>query len=165
MQVAKSRFVPRSEMVRVEYSAVTQADPALAWRVFTDWQRWRRFSDFYGGIRWLSGVPWQVGSRLQIELVRPARTTVDHVITVCTPPHCVAWIDHALGNTMEQWVVFESLASGGTRVRTWAEVVGPTAELEGKPVGDLVRAFIELWYTRFCSDCDNVHEQECAVTR
>ena len=163
MEISKSRFVQRSEMVRVEYAAVTRADPAIAWKVFTDWGRWPRFSDVYGEIRWLSGTPWKVGSRLRIELVRPVTATVDHVITVCSPPECVAWIDHALGDTMEQWVVFEALTGGGTRVRTWAEVAGPTTEVDGHPVAELLRDFIESWYSRFCEDCDCVHEQECAV--
>src|SRR5215472_3678693 len=162
MHTGKSLFVRRSEMVRLEYAAVTQADPALAWKVFSDWRRWSRFSDFYGNIRWLSGEPWMVGSRLQIELVRPVRTTVDHVITVCSPPDCVAWIDHFKGYTMEQWVVFEALAEGGTRVRTWADLVGPNSA-EGVPVRDTIKHFIELWYSRFCSECDGVHEAECAV--
>ena len=162
MHTSKSRFVRRSEMVRLEYTAVTQADPALAWKVFSDWRRWSRFSDFYGNIRWLSGEPWMVGSRLQIELVRPVRTTVDHVITVCSPRDCVAWIDHFKGYTMEQWVVFEALGEGGTRVRTWAELVGPTSA-EGVPVRDTVKNFIELWYSRFCTECDGVHEAECAT--
>lgn len=163
MHYGKTHFVHPSEMVRVEYAAVTEADPALAWKIFSDVSRWPRFSDFYGNIRWLSGRPWTVGSRLQIELVRPVKTTVDHVITVCTPPHCVAWIDHALGDTMEQWVAFEPLSTGGTRVRTWAEVVGPTSEVAGQPVAQVLKAFIELWYSRFCSECDGVHEEECAV--
>jgi hypothetical protein len=163
MHTEKSRFVSRSEMVRLEYAVVTQAEPALAWKIFSDWRRWSRFSDFYGNIRWLAGQPWMVGSRLQIELVRPVRTTVDHVITVCSPPDRVAWIDHFRGYTMEQWVVFEPLADGGTRVRTWAEIVGPTLKNEGVAVGDVIKDFIELWYSRFCSECDGVHEAECAV--
>ena len=160
MHIGKSLFVRRSEMVRLEYAAATQADPALAWKIFSDWHRWSRFSDFYGNIQWLSGEPWMVGSRLQIELVRPVRTKVDHVITLCSPPDCVAWIDHAMGNTMEQWVLFEPLSGGGTRVRTWAEVVGPTTEIEGVPVREVIANFIELWYSRFCNECDGVHEAE-----
>lgn len=156
-------FLHHSQILRVEYAAITRADRALAWRLFSDWRRWRRYSDFYGGIRWLAGDPWCVGSRLQIELIEPVRTTVDHVITYCAPPDCVAWIDHALGNTMEQWVVFESLGDGSTRIRTWAEMVGPTAEIEGRPVGEIINGFIELWYSRFCADCDNVHDEQCAV--
>jgi len=161
MHNSKSRFVHRADMVRVEYSAKTRADRALAWKLFSDFSCWRRFSDHYGDIRWLSGRPWTPGSRLQISLVRPVRTTVDHVITLCSPPDYVAWIDHALGNTMEQWVVFQPQSEGGTRVHTWAEVVGPTTKVGGRPVRELVKSFIELWYSRFCRECDRLHHKQC----
>src|SRR5262245_19837128 len=148
MQVSKVSFVHRSEMVRVEYSAETRAGRALTWKIFSDWRRWPRFSDFYGDIRWLSGTPWTVGRRLRIELVRPVRTTVDHVITVCSPGECVAWIDHALGNTMEQWVVFEPREDGGTTVHTWADVAGWSMTIAGRPLRCVLKSFIELWYSR-----------------
>ena len=161
MQGSKSRFVQRAKTVWVEYAAVTRADRTLAWKLFSDFRRWRRFSDHYGDIRWLSGEPWTVGSRLQISLVRPVRTCVDHVITMCSPPEYVAWIDHALGNTMEQWVVFQPRFEGGTRVHTWAEVVGPTTQISGRPIRELLKSFIELWYSRFCRECDRVYAKEC----
>lgn len=162
MQAVKSDFVHSSEMVRVEYSAETRADCVLAWRVFSDWRRWQRFSDYYGEIRWLNGKPWAVGSRLRIELVRPVRATVDHVITICSPGECVAWIDHALGNTMEQWVVFEPREEGGTCVQTWAEVAGSASTIAGLPVRNVLKSFIELWYSRFCRECDARYERERA---
>src|SRR5262249_50253887 len=137
MQAAKSHFGHRAGMVRVEYSAETRADRALTWRVFSDWRRWRRFSDFYGDIRWLNGEPWTVGSRLRIELVRPVRTTVDHVITACSPGECVAWIDHFCGNTMEQWVFFKPREEGGTCVQTWAEATGSATAITGRPLRSL----------------------------
>ena len=159
MQSSTSPLMHCANMVRVEYSAFTRADRALAWKLFSDFRRWRRFSDHYGEIRWLSGRPWTAGSRLQISLVRPVRTTVDHVITLCSPPDYVAWIDHALGNTMEQWVVFQPELEGGTRVHTWAEVVGPTTRVGGRPVREVVKSFIELWYSRFCRECDRLQRK------
>lgn len=165
MDVSKAHFIPRSAMVRVEYAAFTHADPVLAWQIFSDYRQWRKFSDFYGDIRWIAGEPWAVGSRLRIDLVRPVKTTVDHVITVCRPCECVAWIDHALGDTMEQWVVFEPHPDGGTRVHTWAELAGPTSEVAGRPVRELLKEFIELWYERFCRECDGACQPEsCAVS-
>src|SRR5437899_9626326 len=118
MVSSKSQFVHASEIVRVEYSAWTRADRETVWKIFSDWRRWQRFSDCYGEVDWLSGTPWMVGSRLRIEMVRPMRMRVDHVITVCSPGECVAWIDHFMGNTMEQWVVFERRPEGGTTVKT-----------------------------------------------
>jgi hypothetical protein len=165
MQPGKSDFVRRSEMVRVEFSAATRAGRALAWQVFSDWRRWQRFSDFYGDIRWLTGRPWSVGSRLRIELVRPVKTTVDHVITVCSPGECVAWIDHALGNTMEQWVILEPREDGGTSVQTWAEVAGWASTIAGVPIRCILKSFIELWYSRFCRECDALHNKSASQGR
>jgi hypothetical protein len=163
MHLSKNHFVPRSAMVRVEYTASTRADRNLAWKFFSDWRLWRKFSDVYGDICWIAGDPWSVGSRLRIEIVRPVKTTVDHVITVCRPGECVAWIDHFLGNTMEQWVVFEPHPEGGTVVQTWAELAGPTTEMGGLPIREVLKGFIGPWYERFCRECDRAYQAECSV--
>jgi hypothetical protein len=160
MQGYKSVFVPGAQLIRVEYSASTRAEPALTWKLFSDWRRWQRFSDIYGDIRWLSGAPWAAGSRMRIGLVRPQRTSVDHVIIACAPGERVGWIDHWFGNTMEQWVVFQPLPESGTRVHTWAEVVGPVTAEEKQRLRERLKSFIELWYSRFCRECDREHEKQ-----
>jgi hypothetical protein len=162
-KVSNAKSAGRPEIVRVEYTDVTRADRDLAWKVFSDFRHWRRFSDIYGDIRWLAGKPWKPGSRMRIELVRPVNTTVDHVITVSHPAECVAWIDHFMGNTMEQWVTFTSQPDGATCVHTWAELTGPTSHIDGKQFSELLRSFIELWYSRFCEECNRIHEREYAV--
>ena len=142
---------PKPEIVRIEYSRSTNADCALAWRIFADCARWHRFSDGYRSIEW-RGEPWEPGSRLRIELVRPVVATQDRVITLCTPPRCVAWINHVLGYTMEQWVLFDPDASGGTLVSTWIEITG--VDLEGRNVENLIAKFVSDWFTNFCAECD-----------
>jgi hypothetical protein len=97
---------------------------------------------------------WKPGSRLEIKLARPVPMVVDHVILACSPAEHVAWIDHALGTTMEQWVVFDALRAGGTRVRTWAEFTGIMPVLAGRPVKDCIRDFITGWYAKFADACD-----------
>jgi len=148
------------EMVRFDYSVTTSADRELAWKVFTNIFLWRRFSDMYGDIEWRSGAPWEIGSRLKIELIGPLQATVDHVITAFSRPKCIAWIDHALGNTMEQWVQFEPRESGGTTIRTWAELTGSTKMVAGNPVKDFLEKFMVGWYDRFCAECDLMSRQE-----
>jgi len=151
-------------MVRVEHSVATSADIDLTWKIFTNIFLWRRFADVYGAIEWSTGSPWQVGSRLKIEIIRPLKTTVDHVITICTPPKCIAWIDHAIGNTMEQWVQFEAKQGGGTLVRTWADLTGSTKVVAGSPVGEVLKSFVASWYDRFCEECDLAAQQELQLT-
>lgn len=146
-------------MEYLEYTAFTKASPALAWQVFSDYRLWPRFSDIYGAICWSKGKPWKPGSRLKIEIVRPQKATVDHVITICSPPRQVAWIDHVLGNTMEQWGTFEALPDGRTRVHTWADITssGPFPQIN---FSDFVREFIRQWYDSFCAACDQLAEEQ-----
>jgi hypothetical protein len=146
---------PKPEIVRVEYSISTKADCVLAWRIFSDCSRWPRFSDAYRSIEWL-GAPWAPGSRLHIEIMRPVVAKQDRVITICKPPRCVAWINHVLGYTMEQWVVFDPAAGGGTLISTWVEFTG--ADFDGRDVEKLIRKFAEEWFVNFCAECDRLVE-------
>ena len=122
--------------------------------MFSDWTLWPKFSDYYDQIRWTQGEPWQEGSRLSITIARPARITLDHVITMCEPGEKVAWIDHAIGVTLEQWVFFDRLPEGGTQVRTWAEFTGITAIIAGRRIKDVLLEFTRTWYSRYAAECD-----------
>lgn len=144
---------PKPAIVRVEYSRFTKADCGLAWRIFSDCKRWHRFSDCYRNIEW-RGAPWAPGSRLQIDIVKPVVARQDRVITICTPPRCVAWINHVLGYTMEQWVLFDPDAGGGTRVSTWLEITG--ADFDSCDVEKLVGGILEKWFVNFCKECDRM---------
>ena len=147
---------PKAEIARIEYSISTKADCNLAWRTFSDCSRWHRFSDAsYHSIEW-RGAPWVPGSRLQIEIVRPVAAKQDRVITLCTPPRLVAWINHVLGYTMEQWVQFDPEAGGGTRVSTWIEVTGACLNSDGNNVEKVIRQFVEGWFKKFCAACDQM---------
>ena len=146
-------------MQRFEYTVVTRASRELAWKLFSDWRRWHQFSDVYGTIQWEKGEPWEPGSRLKIGVVRPVETTIDHVITLCSPPEFVAWIDHAMGNTMEQWVTFEPTGDGRTRIHTWAEITGLTRVVGGREIRDVIGDFIQQWYDSFCAACDELAEE------
>jgi hypothetical protein len=151
-----------SRIERLEYFVTTNAWRELAWKIFSDWTLWPQFSDFYADIRWTKGEPWQEGSRLSITSARPIRVTLDHVITLCAPGEKVAWIDHAVGINMEQWVFFERLP-GGTQVRTWAEFTGPTAVIAGRRIKDVLLEFTRGWYNHYASYCDRAAENENSV--
>jgi hypothetical protein len=141
-------------MVRFQYSVTTKASPRLAWKIFSDWRRWNHFADVYGQVRWREGKPWEAGSRLEIELLKPVNAMVDHVITSCKPGERVGWIDHALGIAIGQWVTFEKRRHHETRVHTWGDIVHNGATLTGRKVEHLVTSFTETWYQNFQLMCD-----------
>lgn len=142
----------RTEILRIEHAVWTRAEPEIAWEMFTDWKNWHRISDRYQAIEW-SGTPWSRSSRLRVELLHPFRTAVDRVITVSEPGECLAWINHVMGYTMEQWLVFQSIADG-TRIATWLEFTGPEATIEGRSVRDIIQEYLSEWYESFRLECD-----------
>lgn len=143
-------------MSRFEYSVTTKASPALAWFVFSDWHRWNSFANVYGEIRWRDGNPWEPGSRLQIEILRPVNAVIEHVITTCVPGKKVGWIDHAIGVALAQWVTFEERPFEGTLVRTWGEVMHSGINIGGRTVDELLASFTRTWYESFRHACNHV---------
>jgi len=145
----------RTEIIRIEFAVHSRAECSLVWKLFSQCEHWNRYLNAYGEIRWL-GERWMQGSRLQIELTYPIAATQDRIITVCNPPRCVAWINHVLGYTMEQWVLFDPHAGGGTRISTWVEFTGAALMVDGHDIEAIVRRFVETWYTNFAAECDRM---------
>lgn len=146
----------KPEIVRIESIVLTRADCTLAWKIFSDWNLWPKFSDVYGNsIEW-HGPAWESGSRMIIDIIRPVSAKVDRVITVCTPPRCVAWINHVHGYTMEQWVVFDPHTRGGAKVTTWIELTGPALCGGQYDIKALMKLFIDEWFHNFSAECDRV---------
>jgi hypothetical protein len=144
----------KTEIVRIEYMVFTQANCVMAWKIFSDWKLWPSFSDIYGNSMEWRGTPWAPGSRLLIDIVQPIAAKVDRVITVCTPPRCVAWINHVHGYTMEQWVLLDPYTGGGTKITTWIELTGAELWVDGRDVRVLVKGLLEQWFRNFCAECD-----------
>jgi hypothetical protein len=145
----------RSEIARIEHAVFSKAPCDLVWKLFSDWERWPSFTDIYGSpIEW-KGSPWAPGSRMQFDIARPVRARMDRVITLCTPPRCIAWINHVSGYTMEQWVLFDPY-SGGTRITTWVEMTGAELCPEGHDVSAIVKGLLERFFANFGAECNRV---------
>lgn len=142
-------------IARIDFAVISRADCGLAWKIFSQCEEWNRFLSAYGKIQWF-GERWAPGSRLQIELTYPAPLVQDRVITICNPPRCVAWINHVMGFTMEQWVLFDPAPAGGTRISTWIEFTGEALHVDGHDVQAIVRGFVERWYTNFAAELDRM---------
>ena len=138
----------------VSYSVETKAGVELAWEVFADWSRWREYSDWIGEARWTLGTPWTQGSRMEIELVRPVHAHANRVLQVCVPGKRIAWIDHLLGTTFEEWIFFEPITNHRTRVHAWAEFTGILSVVAGQPLKRVVQEFFQTWYDNYATECD-----------
>lgn len=146
----------QSVMHPFKYSVKTKASRERAWELYTNHENWSSFANVYGEIKWVKGYPWQVGSALEIEVLRPVEMVIDHTIILCNPGRMIGWIDRALGITISQWVSFEEEPGGGTRVHTQGEIFSHGLKIAGKTVEQLVEVFTQTWYENFRAACDEV---------
>jgi len=151
-------------MYQFKYAVKTRLERARAWEIYTNPENWRSFASIYGEMKWTKGYPWQVGSTLEIEVVRPVEVVIDHTIILCNPGHMIGWIDRALGITISQWVGFEEELDGGTRVHTQGEIFSHGLKIAGKPVEKLVEVFTETWYENFRGSCDQIADEKPCET-
>ena len=145
-------------MIRFEYCVTTKASRKQIWEIFSNWRRWNEFANIYGELSWREGRPWEAGSRLEIEVLRPVKTIVNRVITSCQPARKVGWIDHSLGVMLAQRVSFEEHAGKGTRVHTWGDIVHSGVTIAGRTAEQLVASFTETWHENFRTACNQFAE-------
>ncbi len=144
-----------SDTVRISHTVFTRAQCDVVWKIFADCKLWPGFSELYGSsVRW-QGVPWSAGSRLRFDIVEPERARIDSVITLCTPPQCVAWINHVSGYTMQQCVLFEPYVGSGTKVTTWIEFSDPGLSSNIAKIRSVLKALLHTWFSNFTAECDH----------
>jgi hypothetical protein len=108
---------------RTDYSVVVPVSVELAFRAFSDLERLLH-REIYEEVSWIEGSSWQVGSR-----IRYVVTTISAVVTSYEPPRYVALLNHGMGVTAEQQVIFTGSLHGDTRVRMVMDFVGKSPDL------------------------------------
>jgi hypothetical protein len=150
---------------RIEFAVHASANPKTCWEVFTDWQNWNMFvPGTYKTIEWTKGEPWTIGSRVQMEIMRPVEFSTECVIIGSSPPSKIGWIHHEMENMVEQWVSFlPDGSAGGTDISVWMEINGRTLEVAGRNVIEVIREFKQDWYRRLARRCEELvlEQKDC----
>lgn len=118
---------------RVEYSVVVPVSIEVAFRAFQNLGRLLH-RGIYDSITWIEGEPWKVGSRVQYVVSKPVSANIAGVVTASEPPRLVTILNHALGITVEQQVVFAPAPGNSSLVRQAMEFVGRSPGLTDEDV-------------------------------
>lgn len=125
---------------RVEYSVTAPASPEELWRAFCDLSRLLG-RGIYSEAVWTEGIPWQVGSRVRYVVLQPVQATVAAVVSLSEPPFKVGLINHALGITAQQLVIFSRIKANTTRVIMTMDFVGDSTSPTPIDVGAALRFY------------------------
>jgi hypothetical protein len=140
-------------MRRIEHSVVIQCGPEKAFRLYTDYASWRH-QGIFGDLRWVSGQPWQEGSRMAVEVTQPFKFTVTEVVVRHTPNEHVGFISHSMGVTIEHNVYFSSAPPGGTEIRVEIDVAGPIAFIFGFAVEPTLESITKSQFAALKQRCE-----------
>ena len=110
------------------------------------------WSDFRR-VRWSSGEPWQVESRMRIELENAFGVVVDQVVTHFEPNRRIDF-SHFGGITMQSQVRFRALSDNLTELETESEFVGSFSRIAGFAVGPAIEFGMRKFYSDFQRECE-----------
>jgi len=103
---------------------------------------------------WTKGKPWEVGSRLRIDLKEPEPVTVDQVLTDLQPYRFVGFISHFGGVTMQSRVHFRALSDNTTEVYTELEFVGAFSRILRVPLASIIEKGARSVYEDLKRECE-----------
>lgn len=116
-------------------------------------------------VAWSKGKPWEVGSRLRIEIQDVVPVTVDQVLTDFKPGSLVCFISHFGGVTMQSRVQFRALSDRVTEVNTDLEFVGTFSRMAGVPLRANIERGARRVYEALKRECEQVTTTQRRSTR
>jgi uncharacterized membrane protein len=125
---------------------------AAVFAVYTQADTWR-WSSYIRSVRWVRGRPWEVESRLQIEIDGPVRT-VDQALMHFEPNRRVDFISHFGGITLQTGVTFQALSENETEIQVQLEFVGVFSRIAGFAVETAIERSTRLFFQDLKQACE-----------
>lgn len=150
-------------MARTEIRVTINRPLPVVFSVYTrsDAFRWADMRS----VAWTKGKPWQVGSRLRIEIQDVVAVTVDQVLTDFKPDSLVCFISHFGGVTMQSRVQFRALSDNLTEIHTDLEFVGTFSRIAGVPLRANIERGARRVYEALKRECEQVAGNHRRSTR
>jgi len=124
--------------------------------IYVDVDRWCN-RNLFGEIRWVRGKPWEEGSRLRIETLKPIRAHVDQVVQHFTPSESVSYLSHVFGITCETRVIFTRVTESQTAINVVMNLVGTPSRTLGFALAPAITKATMGFFEELRREC----EAEC----
>jgi hypothetical protein len=142
-------------MQSFEFQIVLNSPLDTVFSIYVDVDRWRN-RDLFGEIRWVQGKPWEEGSRLRIETLKPIRANVDQVVQHFAPKESVSYLSHVFGITCETRVIFTPLSPDQTAIHVVMNLVGTPSRALGFALAPAITKATRGFFEAVRKECENV---------
>ncbi len=105
-------------------------------------------------VRWTSGKPWEVDSRMTLEPANAFGVLVDQVLTHFEPNRRVEFISHFGGITLLSQIHFRALSENQTEIRSELEFLGTFSRVAGFAVGPAIEKGAQTFYELLKRECE-----------
>ena len=140
-------------MQSFDFQIVVNCPLDAVFSVYTDVDRWRN-RNVFGEIRWVRGKPWEEGSRLRIETLKPIRANVDQVVQHFAPKESVSYLSHVFGMTSETRVIFTPVADDRTAINVVMNLVGTPSRALGFALAPAITKATQGFFEEMRKDCE-----------
>ena len=147
---------------RLEYAVTAKCKPEHVWEKFRKLEEWPWRNRVVGQAKWLSGQPWQKGSKFLLELVYPRKISFRPTIIEAAAPNRIAWVGKTMGFTGEHWFTFEAQAEGTTLIKTWEDVSGWLTLFFGSGIKQSLVAMHKDWLEALKAEAEKIAREELA---
>ncbi len=148
--------------IRLEYSTTAKCTPAHVWQKFSKVEEWAWWNPVIGQARWISGKPWEKGSKLHFELIRPLNVKVDATITEVAPPNRVVWVGGGMLIRGEHAFSFEPQPEGASLMKTWEDFSGVGTIFLGEGKRREIVQMYQKWFEQLKIEAEKIAREEMA---
>src|SRR5882724_2006701 len=127
-----------------ERTVVVNAIPHAVWDAFADVSQWHIWSGAVTEAAWISGEPWQKGSRLKVAYkLMPLK--VESVVENCAPSESVSLSGGTMGITAVSSFAFTAQPDGKTLVTASQDLEGAALAMFGDSIKPPLEKTLDLW--------------------
>lgn len=108
----------------------------------------------FGEIRWVQGKPWEEGSRLRIETLKPIRANVDQVVQHFALQESVSYLSHVFGVTCETRVIFTPVSADQTAINVLTNLVGTPSRTLGFGLAPAITKATKGFFDELRKECE-----------
>jgi hypothetical protein len=140
-------------MQSFDFQIVLNCPLDTVFSIYVDVDRWRNRS-LFGEICWVRGKPWEEGSRLRIETLKPIRVHVDQVVQHFTAKERVSYLSHVLGITCETRVIFTRVDESQTAINVVMNLVGTPSRTLGFALAPAITKATKGFFEELRKECE-----------
>jgi hypothetical protein len=134
---------------------------ATVFAIYTQPDPWS-WCSYLHNVRWVVGRPWEVDSRMAMEIDDPVEIAIDQVLTRFEPLSRVDFISHFSGVTLIARMTFRAVSEVETEISGHVEFVGTFSRVTGFAIAPALEQSTRQFLDELKRECERATSQRAS---